>query len=143
MTVDKFGIGQPLRRVEDPRLVTGRGRYTDDVRPEGCLAAVVLRSPHAHARFTIRDIPAAKTLPGVHLVLTAADLTHLGDVPCLSPIQNRDGSEGHLANIPVLAKEVVRHVGDAIAFVVADTVTAARDGAEAIDVQFRSAARRL
>ena len=55
MNVAKFGIGQALRRVEDPRLITGGGRYTDDYRPEGCLSAVVLRSPHAHARFTIGD----------------------------------------------------------------------------------------
>src|SRR3712207_233969 len=86
MMVAKFGIGQPMRRVEDPRLIKGGGRYTDDYRPEGCLSAVVLRSPHAHARFTVADVEAARAMPGVRAILTAEDVAHLGDVPCLAPI---------------------------------------------------------
>jgi aerobic carbon-monoxide dehydrogenase large subunit len=136
MNVAKFGIGQPLRRVEDQRLLTGGGRYTDDFAPPGCLAAVVLRSPHAHARFRIRKVEAARAMPGIHLVLTAADVSHLGDVPCLAPMENTDGTKGHVADIPVLARDTVKHVGDAVAFVVADSVAQARDAAEAIDIDY-------
>lgn len=136
MSVKKFGVGQPLRRVEDHRLVTGGGRYTDDYTPEKCLHAVVLRSPHAHARFTIRDVEAARATKGVRLVLTAADITHLGPVPCLAPMANADGSRNHVAHIPVLCDGVVKHVGDAVAFVVADSVRSAKDGAEAILVDY-------
>ncbi|HKG83225.1 MAG TPA: xanthine dehydrogenase family protein molybdopterin-binding subunit [Beijerinckiaceae bacterium] len=136
MSVAKFGIGQPVRRVEDQRLLTGQGRYLDDDAPEGCLHALVLRSPHAHARFAVTDLAAARAIPGVRLVLTAPDVAHLGDVPCQAPVPNDGGSQGHLAHIPVLARDTVRHVGDAIAFVVADDVSAARDGVEAIGVDY-------
>jgi carbon-monoxide dehydrogenase large subunit len=136
MNVAKFGVGQPLRRVEDPRLVTGGGRYTDDYTPPGCLSAVVLRSPHAHAKFKVRDAEQARSMPGVRLVLTAEDVGHLGDVPCLAPMENTDGSQGHVAHIPVLAKGVVRHVGDAVAFVVADTREQARDASEALEIDY-------
>ena len=137
MSVKKFGVGQPLRRVEDHRLLTGGGHYTDDYTPEKSLFAVVLRSPHAHARFTIRDVEAARAMKGVRLVLTASDITHLGPVPCLAPMGNADGSRNHVAHIPVLCDGVVKHVGDAVAFVVADSVQRAKDGAEAIVVDYR------
>lgn len=136
MNVAKFGIGQPLRRVEDLRLLTGGGRYTDDYTPPGCLFSVVLRSPHAHANFQIRDVETARAIPGVRLILTAKDVSHLGDVPCLAPMDNFDGSRGHVADIPVLARDVVKHVGDAVAFVVADTIAQARDAAEAIEIDY-------
>jgi carbon-monoxide dehydrogenase large subunit len=136
MTVTKFGIGQPMRRVEDLRLLTGGGKYGDDHAPEGCLYAALLRSPHAHARFRITDVGAAKAMPGVHLVLTAADIANLSDIKCQAPLPNDDGSQNHLAHIPVLAKDVAKHVGDAIAFVVADTVAQARDAVEAIAVDY-------
>jgi aerobic carbon-monoxide dehydrogenase large subunit len=136
MNVAKFGIGQPLRRVEDRRLLTGGGRYTDDYSPPGCLSAIVLRSPHSHARFVIRDAEAARAMPGVRLILTAKDVSHLGDVPCLAPMDNFDGTKGHVADIPVLARDVVKHVGDAVAFVVAETTAQARDAAEAIDIDY-------
>ena len=77
MRAMKFGIGQPHRRVEDAALITGRGRYVADAVPAGALAAVVVRSPHAHARFRITDLEAAKKKPGVRLVLTAADVAFL------------------------------------------------------------------
>jgi aerobic carbon-monoxide dehydrogenase large subunit len=132
----KFGVGQPLRRVEDMRLLTGGGKYTDDYTPEGCLRAIVLRSPHAHARFKITDVTAARGMPGVRLILTADEVSHLGPVPCLGPVANGDGTQGHLAHIPVLAEGVVKHVGDAVAFVVADTVGQARDAAEALEIDY-------
>jgi aerobic carbon-monoxide dehydrogenase large subunit len=134
----KFGIGQPARRVEDERLITGRGQYASDMLPRNAARAFVLRSPHAHARFRITDIEAAKAMPGVLLVLTAADVAHLGDLPCIAPVANTDGKQMDFVPYPVLAKDVVRHVGDAVAFVVADTLAQARDAAEAIVVDYRN-----
>ncbi|MFE1599176.1 xanthine dehydrogenase family protein molybdopterin-binding subunit [Methylobacterium sp. ID0610] len=136
MTVTKFGIGQPLRRVEDRRLVTGGGRYGDDHAPDGCLHAAVLRSPHAHARFRITDLSAARAMPGVQLVLTAAEVADLGEIKCQAPLPNDDGSQNHLAHIPVLAKDTAKHIGDAIAFVVAETLAQARDAVEAIGIDY-------
>src|SRR5215217_5022420 len=78
----KFGVGQSVRRKEDDALIRGRGRYTDDVAPQPALHALVLRSPHAHAKFTI-NVAKARGLPGVSLILTAAEVGDLGDLPCL------------------------------------------------------------
>ncbi|TGE00153.1 xanthine dehydrogenase family protein molybdopterin-binding subunit [Methylobacterium nonmethylotrophicum] len=136
MTVTKFGLGQPLRRVEDRRLITGEGHYGDDHAPEGCLHAALLRSPHAHAKFTVTDLEAARAMPGVHLVLTAEDVAGLGDIKCQAPLPNSDGSQNHVANIPLLAKGVAKHIGDAVAFVVADTLAQARDAVEAIGIDY-------
>ena len=136
MTVTKFGLGQPLRRVEDRRLITGEGNYGDDHAPAGCLHAALLRSPHAHATFTITDVEAARAMPGVHLVLTAEDVAGLGDIKCQAPLPNGDGSQNHVANIPLLAKGSVKHIGDAVAFVVADTLIQARDAVEAIGIDY-------
>ena len=80
---------QPVRRVEDHRFITGEGRYTDDPAPYGCLHALVLRSPHAYARFQITDLAKGRALPGVRLVLIAPDVAHLGDVPCQAPRPSR------------------------------------------------------
>ncbi|AWN45952.1 carbon monoxide dehydrogenase [Methylobacterium terrae] len=136
MTVTKFGLGQPMRRVEDRRLITGEGHYGDDHAPEGCLHAALLRSPHAHAKFTITDVEAARAMPGVHLVLTAEDVAGLNDIKCQAPLPNGDGSQNHVANIPLLAKGTAKHIGDAVAFVVADTVAQARDAVEAIGIDY-------
>ncbi|KMO12059.1 xanthine dehydrogenase family protein molybdopterin-binding subunit [Methylobacterium platani] len=136
MTVTKFGLGQPLRRVEDRRLITGEGHYGDDHAPEGCLHAALLRSPHAHAKFTVTDLDAARAMPGVHLVLTAEDVANLTDIKCQAPLPNGDGSQNHVANIPLLAKGTAKHIGDAVAFVVADTVAQARDAVEAIGIDY-------
>lgn len=138
MSVKKFGIGQSIRRVEDARLLTGGGRFLDDYMPDKCLHAVVLRSPYAHASFSFTDLETARAMKGVKLVLTAADVAHLGDVPCQAAMPNTDGTKNHVAHIPVLAKGVARHVGDAVAFVVADSVQRARDGAEAIGVDWKA-----
>ncbi len=133
----KFGIGQPVRRVEDVRFVTGRGRYTADVEAAGALHAVFLRSPHAHARFTL-DASAAAALPGVRAVLTAADVAHLGGLPCLAPMKNSDGSAMALPRYPLLADGIVRHVGDAVAMVVADDADTARQASESVMVEFEA-----
>jgi carbon-monoxide dehydrogenase large subunit len=132
----KFGIGQSVRRVEDQRFITGTGRYASDHLPAGTLHAYVLRSPHAHARFTIEDVAAAQASAGVHLVLTAADVAHLGDLPCQAPVKMADGSKFPFVPYPILAHDVVRHVGDAVAFVVADSLELAKDAAERIEVSY-------
>src|SRR5579863_6920303 len=128
----KFGVGQSVLRKEDDALIRGRGRYTDDVAPSQALHALVLRSPHAHAKFTI-DASRARSVPGVALILTAEDVGDLGDLPCLFNLEDNPFTG---PPYPILAKDEVRHVGDAIAFVVAETIDAARDAIEAIEVKW-------
>ena len=130
----KFGFGQPLKRKEDDALVRGAGRYIADVMPDGALQAVVVRSPHAHAKFTIRDLSAVRAMKGVRLVLTAADVADLGPMPTPGVIP---GPTIDVPYYPVLARDVVKHVGDAVAFVVADTLAQARDAAEAIAIDWQ------
>ena len=131
----KFGISQSITRVEDGPLLRGAGRYVADVTPPDTLHAVVLRSPHAHARFRITDSATARALPGVRLVLTAQDkdIAALGPMPCVA-VPPDLAVEAPL--YPVLARDEVMHVGDAVAFVVADTVEQAKDAAEAIAVVY-------
>jgi carbon-monoxide dehydrogenase large subunit len=137
----KFGIAQPADRVEDARLITGTGRYTDDIVLPDQAFGHVLRSPHAHAQIIGIDPAAAKAVPGVLAVYTHADLVaaKVGNLPCMIPLKNRDGSDRFDPPRPALADGVVRHVGDPVAFVVADSATAARDGAEAIVVEYDEA----
>ena len=130
----KFGFGQPLTRKEDDPLLRGTGRYIADVAPANPLHAVLLRSPHAHARFSIVNATRARGLPGVRLVLTAADISHLGPLPTPGTVPNL---EIKVPNYPVLAREVVRHVGDAVAFVVADSLDQAKDAAEALEIDWQ------
>ena len=132
----KFGFGQPVRRVEDQRLTTGTGRYTDDIAAEGALHAYVLRSPYAHARFTISDTAAARALKGVKLILTGADVAHYGDLPCKGLIKTLSGEPVKSLPVPVLPTDTVRHVGEAVAFIVAETLAQARDAAEAIAIDW-------
>src|SRR5215470_19145819 len=134
----KFAIGQPMRRHEDVRLITGRGRYTDDVVLPRMTHAFVLRSPVAHAHINGIDAAAARRMPGVLFVATGEDVRvdGLGDVPCMVPLVNRDGTPRHDTPRPVLALRKVRHVGQPVALVVAETLIAARDAAETIDVEY-------
>jgi aerobic carbon-monoxide dehydrogenase large subunit len=128
----KFGVGQSVLRKEDDALIRGKGRYTDDFSPQPAMHALVLRSPHAHAKFTI-NVTKARGMPGVGAVLTADDVKDLGDLPCLFNLEV-DPFTG--PPYPILPKDEVRHVGDAVAFVVADTIDQARDAIEAIDVKW-------
>jgi carbon-monoxide dehydrogenase large subunit len=128
----KFGVGQSVPRKEDDALIRGKGRYTDDYAPATMMHALVLRSPHAHAKFTI-DVTRARGLPGVGAVLIAEDVKDLGDLPCLF---NFEVNPFTGPPYPILARDEVRHVGDAVAFVVAETVAQARDAVEAIEVQW-------
>ena len=129
----KFGFGQPLTRKEDDTLLRGAGRYIADVMPANPLHAVMVRSPHAHARFRIGDLAKVKATPGVRLVLTAADISGLGPLPTPGVLPDVDIK---VPVYPILAKDVVRHVGDAVAFVVADSIDAAKDAAEAIEIEW-------
>ncbi len=130
----KFGFGQAVTRKEDDALLRGQGRYVADVAPAATLHAVVLRSPHAHARFHIVDLDRVRAMPGVRLVLAAPDVAQLESLPCLGAVPDVDIP---VPNYPILARDEVRHVGDAIAFVVADTVAAAKDAAEAVTVDWQ------
>ena len=134
----KYGASQPIRRVEDTRLLRGDGRYTDDITPEGALYGVVLRSPHAAARIVSVDAEAARALPGVVAVYTGADLEAdgIGPIPCAVPLSNRDGTDRQDTPRHALARGAVRYVGDPVAFVVADSVDAARDAAEAVAIDY-------
>ncbi|TMJ55711.1 MAG: xanthine dehydrogenase family protein molybdopterin-binding subunit [Alphaproteobacteria bacterium] len=128
----KFGVGQSVLRKEDDALIRGHGRYTDDHAPQASMHALVLRSPHAHAKFTI-DAGRARGLPGVATILTAEDVKDLGDLPCLFNLEVNPFTG---PPYPILADGEVRHVGDAVAFIVADTIDHARDAIEAIEVQW-------
>jgi carbon-monoxide dehydrogenase large subunit len=128
----KFGVGQSVLRKEDDALIRGKGRYTDDFAPSASLHALVLRSPHAHAKFTV-DASRARGLPGVGLIFTADDVKDLGDLPCLFNLEVNPFTG---PPYPILAGDEVRHVGDAIAFVVAETIDQARDAVEAIEVKW-------
>jgi aerobic carbon-monoxide dehydrogenase large subunit len=134
----QFGVAQPVRRVEDPRLLKGGGAYTDDITPAGALFGVVLRSPHAAAKILSIDTAAAKATPGVKGVFTAADLKAdgLAGLPCAVVLDNRDGTKQFTPPRPTLADGAVHHVGDPVVFIVADTPRAARDGAEAVMVDY-------
>jgi carbon-monoxide dehydrogenase large subunit len=130
------GIGASVRRKEDFRFLQGRGMYTDDINRPGQTHAFILRSPHAHATINGIDTAAAKAMPGVLAVFTSADMAAIGGLPCGWQIHNKDGSPMAEPKHPVLAEGKVRHVGDPVAVVVAETRSQARDAAEAIVVDY-------
>lgn len=134
----KFGAGQSVRRLEDNRLITGLGQYTDDQNLPGQLYGAVVRSPHPFARITGIDRAAARDLPGVHAVLTYAEIAEhgFGDIPCMAMLPNRDGTPMKPTPRPALANGMVRHIGDPVAFVVADTAAIARDAVDLVTVHY-------
>jgi carbon-monoxide dehydrogenase large subunit len=134
----KFGIGQPVRRIEDSRFVTGSGQYTDDLRFPREIHAVFMRSPHAHARIAGVDATEALRMPGVVGVLTAADVTaaEANPMPCMAPVPNRDGTPIVFTPKPLLAEDKVTFVGEALAMVVAETLGQAKDAAEKVAVDY-------
>src|SRR5262249_13474853 len=137
MTTDfdtKYAIGQPVLRTEDPVLVRGEGRFTDDVSVSGQAYAVIVRSRHAHGIIKKIDTEAALKMKGVLGVYTSAELTSYGRLKCIVPFKTRDGSERKKPPRPALATDRVRFVGDPVAFVVADTLNRAKDAAEAVEV---------
>ena len=132
LSLTKFGVGQPVRRSEDPKLVRGEGRYADDVNAPGQAYAVMVRSRDAHGIIRSIDADAARKMPGVLAVLTAADLAAYGPFKCTMPLKNRDGSPIRYTPRPALASDKVRFVGDPVACVIAETVDQAKDAAEAV-----------
>lgn len=131
---DRFAVGQPVSRTEDPVLLRGEGRYTDDLNLPGQAHAVVVRSRIAHGVLRRIEAEAARAMPGVLAVLTAADLIAGGLKPMPANIfgQNRDGSAPRKPAQMALARDRVRYVGEPIAFVVAETRAQAKDAAEAV-----------
>ena len=138
VTVEKFAVGQSVRRLEDPRLVQGLGRYSDDVSLAREAHATIVRSPHAHAQILSIDTSAARGAPGVVAVLTGADLAAdgVGNLPVDGTRKRRDGSPALRPPRPALVRDRVRHVGDAVALVVAETREQAVDAAALVAVDY-------
>lgn len=132
----KFGMGASVLRLEDAAFVTGRGRYTDDIAPEGLLHAYVLRSPVANGTFGIGSTEAARNAPGVHLVLTGEDVKHLGALRSGAMQRQPDGTRAPTRDIPILCRDSVHYVGDAVAMIVAESRELAQDAAELIDIDY-------
>jgi carbon-monoxide dehydrogenase large subunit len=134
----RFGAGLPVKRLEDQRLLTGKGAFIDDKPEDGALWLYVLRSPHAHARIKSIDIEAARAMDGVAAVYTGADLIKddIGTIPTLAIFKRPDGSPMTVPPRRLLAHEVVRFAGEAVAAVVAASRTLAQSAAEAIVVDY-------
>src|SRR6202051_1012331 len=132
------GIGAAVRRKEDQRFITGKGRYTADIERPGQAYAYFVRSPHAHARIKQIDAKAAATMPGVLAVLTGTELSadKIGNLICGWMIHSKDGSPMKMAPHPALANGKVNCVGDAVAVVIAETLAQGRDAAEKIKVDY-------
>ncbi|MCZ6603570.1 MAG: xanthine dehydrogenase family protein molybdopterin-binding subunit [Alphaproteobacteria bacterium] len=135
----KFGIGQPVRRGEDRRLLTGRGRYTGDIRIDGAAHAVFVRSPFAHADIAAISLDAALAAPGVVACFTHTDLDadRVRPIPCQVDIRDKDGRRQYDPPRPVLGHGVARFVGEPLIMVVAANADQARDAAELIDIDYR------
>ena len=136
----KFGIGQPVRRLEDTRLVRGQGRFQDDTHLHGEVHAVFLRSPHAHAHIRSIDTTAAQAAPGVVAIYTSADYAAdgLGMPKAVMPRKKADGSPMFAPQRPALVIDRVRYVGDPVAMVIAQTLVQAKDAAELIMVDYEA-----
>ena len=132
------GIGARVVRKEDKRFITGKGRYTDDISVPGMKHAVFVRSPVAHAKIKSIDTSAAAAKPGVVAVLTGAEIVAdgIGNLICGWAITSKDGTPMKMGAWPALAPEVVRHVGQAVAIVIADSHSIAADGAEAVKIEW-------
>ncbi|HVA13096.1 MAG TPA: xanthine dehydrogenase family protein molybdopterin-binding subunit [Stellaceae bacterium] len=135
-----IGIGSPVRRVEDERFLTGRGRYADDLKFPGIVYGYVVRSPHAHAKIRAVDTTAVENIEGVLCVLTGRDVERetIGPLPCLA--FPNTGASVWRPLWPVLATDYVRFVGQAVAFVVAESVPIAKDAAENLRVDYEALA---
>ncbi len=134
------GIGASVRRKEDHRFITGKGRYTDDINRPGQAHAYFLRSPHAHAKIKSLDVREAKSKPGVVAILTGDDIAadKVGGLICGWMIHSKDGTPMKAGAHPALAQGKVRYVGDHVAVVIAETLGEAKDAAEAIRVDYET-----
>ena len=135
----RYSISQPVRQVEAPRLMKGQGRFTDDIMLDRQAHAVFLRSPHAHAEIVSMDVSAANQMPGVYAILTGEDYAAdgLGDVKGLSPAKKRDGSPMFRPPRPGITRDRVRHIGQTVAIVIAESIAEAKDAAERIEVEYK------
>src|SRR3954463_10563929 len=138
-TDDRFAIGQPVPRSEDPVLLRGQGHYSDDVSLPGQAYAVMLRSHYAHGIVRGIDTAAARAMRGVLAVYTAADLAAggIGPLPARQVMNNRDGTPMLQPVRYVLATDKARHVGEAVAAVIGETLAAAKDGTEAVELDIQ------
>ncbi|MEZ5762846.1 MAG: xanthine dehydrogenase family protein molybdopterin-binding subunit [Xanthobacteraceae bacterium] len=132
------GIGASVARKEDKRFITGKGRYTDDIRPHGMTYASFVRSPHAHAKVASIDTSEAMKMPGVVAVLTGQELVDdkIGNLICGWMVHSKDGSAMKMGAWPAMAPEIVRFVGQAVAVVIAESRNGARDAAEKVEVAY-------
>src|SRR6516162_511758 len=145
--MQQAGIGDAVRRKEDERLISGRGSYADDLPIADAVRAVFVRSPHAHARIKSIDVEAARKHPGVLAVITGADVTRASLKPIPHavgsshqgsdvPLRNRDGSERLATEQLLLPTDCARFAGEAIVVVVAETLAAARDAADLVQIEW-------
>jgi len=134
----RFGAGQKVKRLEDQRLLTGKGQFIDDKPEDGALWLHVLRSPHAHARIRSIDTAAAAAMAGVEAVFTGADLIKddVGTLPTLAIFKRPDGSAMTVPPRRLLAHEIVRFAGEPVAAVVASSRILAQNAAEAIEIDY-------
>src|SRR5579864_1795014 len=139
---DSNAIGAAALRLEDGRFLTGRGRFTGDLAPQGALEVVFLRSPHAHARIVQIDTGLARAAPGVVAVFTGTDVTAdgLGHIPAISEIKDRHGNRHREPRRLPISADRIRHVGEIVAMVVADSLNGARGAAEQIAVEYETLA---
>ncbi|MEC7705510.1 MAG: carbon monoxide dehydrogenase, partial [Pseudomonadota bacterium] len=119
----KFGVGQTVKRIEDANLLIGKGQFTDDQLPGHGLSVAFLRSPFAHAKLTHLDLTEARISAGVQLVASQADMDqdNVGEIHCQQYVENRDGSPIPRTTKAAMARDIIRHAGDIVAMVVADT----------------------
>ena len=134
LSLARYGVGQPVPRTEDPVLLRGEGRYTDDLNEPGQAYAWMVRSPHAHGLIKKIAIENANSMPGVLAIYTGADLAAYGPHKCIAPLMNRDGTPMKKPQRRSLASGKVRYVGDPVACVVAESALQARDAAEAVEL---------
>ena len=129
----KFALGQSIQRLEDDTLLRGAGRYTDDFALARAAHVIFVRSPHAHARIKGISVQDASQAPGVVAVLTGKDVAAdgLGNIPCLIPVPGLKETPR-----PILARDTVKHVGDPVAMVIAETLSQAKDAAEKVEVDY-------
>ena len=134
----KFAVGQPVTRIEDVRLITGQGNFTDDQKLPNMAHGVFTRSPYAHAKIISINIDKAKKMPGVIDIFTGDRLQEegLSHMSVIDFLQNKDGSPMNASKRPILAVGKVRHVGDPVAFIVAETTNQALDASEFIEIDY-------
>ena len=129
-------IGQPVKRVEDRRFLTGKGNYTDDIVLHGMVYAAFVRSNYAHAKIVSIDVEKAKSMPGVVAIFTGDDVMQVNGVPCGWQVNFKNGETMKEPKHPLLAYGKVRYSGEAVAMVIAETRAHAKDAAEEVIVEY-------